>query len=92
MPVEEVKIIENRCYRCRMLLSTKRISEAEKNEWTEETVVSESVGPFLVRAEKKEIISYKRICPTCYSHLLNVVKKMGKVDRTKRKYRAKKGG
>jgi len=79
MAVEEVRIMEERCDRCRSLLTTKRVV-GQKERVTEHAT---SNGPFHVSNGNNSLINYNKICRHCQSHLMTLVKKMGVVDRTK---------
>jgi hypothetical protein len=82
MAVQEVKIIEERCDRCKVLFATRKIGEdgtAKRRK-----IFADVKGPFSVYADNKKrpLLHYENICMSCRKRLDRLIGMMGQVDKT----------
>jgi len=86
MAVKELRIVEERCDRCELLISKKQLGS--DNEVVSSKKQAENTGPFkLVEVGASEqdadsvLVDYEVVCDRCRTLLVGLVLKMGKVNR-----------
>ena len=94
MAVKELRIVEERCDRCELLISKKNLGAS--GEVVGESEQAKNTGSFVLvspggdEAGDTVVVEYGVVCDRCRSLLESLIKKMGKVNRGTRNRAIKK--
>lgn len=80
MAVQELRVVEERCDRCELLIARRQLDAG--GEVVSEKVQAENTGRFFLSDDKGQaVINYDVVCDRCRTLLTSLVDKMGKVNR-----------
>jgi ribosomal protein S27AE len=83
--VQKIDVVEDRCDRCGALFSREHVDR--KSGQTIEVEKSpfglKPMNGVTVMMGKKRLVHYNRLCSNCSKHVKTLVKRMGKIDRTR---------